>query len=67
MADRGKVLLALKHHLLLNDGEECVGCPYVEMDGMDCVRQLYRDAVELLKEQKEQLKEQLREDDNAEP
>lgn len=63
MPDRGKVLRALKHHLLLNDGEECVGCPYVEMDGMDCVRQLYQDAVELLKEQ---LKEQLKEDDNDE-
>lgn len=51
MADRGKVLLALKQHLLVNDGEECVNCPYEEMFGLDCVRQLYKDALELLKEQ----------------
>lgn len=63
MPDRGKVLLALKQHLLVNDGEECVACPYSDLFGLDCVRQLYADAVELLKEQ---LKEQLKEDDNAE-
>ena len=48
MADRGKVLLALKQHLIVNDGEECVVCPYNELNGNDCVRQLYRDVEELL-------------------
>ena len=67
MADRGKVLLALKQHLLAPDVDECEACPYGELYGLECERQLYRDVVELLKEQKEQLKEQLKEDDNAEP
>lgn len=67
MPDRGKVLKGLKQHLLAPDVDECVGCPYGDLFGLDCERQLYRDAVELLKEQKEQLKEQLKEDDNAEP
>lgn len=49
MVDSGKVLRALKQHLLVKDGEECVDCPYGEMDGLDCVRQLYRDVEELLK------------------
>lgn len=51
MADRGKVLRALKQHLIVHDGEECVDCPYGETDGLECVRQLYADAIELLKEQ----------------
>ena len=55
MADRGKVLLGLKQHLLAPNVDECVGCPYGDLFGLDCERQLYRDAVELLKEQ---LKEQ---------
>ena len=56
MADREKVLMALKQHLIVHDGgEECVGCPYSDFELLECERQLYRDAVELLKEQ---LKEQ---------
>lgn len=51
MPDRGKVLLALKQHLIVNDGEECEYCPYGDLYKIDCVRQLYQDAVELLKEQ----------------
>ena len=51
MANRGKVLLALKQHLLVNDGEECVACPYNDLFGLDCVRQLYADVQELLKAQ----------------
>ena len=51
MADRGKVLLALKQHLLAPDVDECEACPYGELSGLECERQLYRDVVELLKEQ----------------
>lgn len=51
MADRGKVLRALKQHLLAPDVDECEACPYGELSGLECERQLYRDAVELLKAQ----------------
>lgn len=51
MADRGKVLKALKQHLLAPDVDECEACPYGELSGLECERQLYRDAVELLKAQ----------------
>ena len=51
MADRGKVLRALKRHLLAPDDDECVGCPYFELEPHECERQLYADAVELLKAQ----------------
>lgn len=51
MTDREKVLRALKQHLIVNDGEECEYCPYGDLYKIDCVRQLYQDAVELLKEQ----------------
>jgi hypothetical protein len=52
MADRGKVLRALKQHLIVHDGgEECVGCPYSDFEMLECERQLYRDVEELLKAQ----------------
>ena len=51
MTDRGKVLRALKQHLLAPDVDECEACPYGELSGLECVRQLYRDVVELINEQ----------------
>ena len=51
MPDREKVLRALKQHLLAPDDDECVGCPYFELEPHECERQLYRDTVKLLKAQ----------------
>ena len=49
MPDTNKVLLALKHHLILDKEEDqCVGCPYYDLFGTKCMRQLYKDAKVLL-------------------
>lgn len=51
MPDTNKVILALKHHLILDKEEDqCVGCPYYDLFGTECMRQLYKDAKALIQD-----------------
>lgn len=51
MVDKGKVMNALTHCMLLNDGvsiHPCEGCPY--QGSYDCADKMKSDCLELLKE-----------------
>ena len=50
MTNADKVMKALNHHLLMSlDEDQCVYCPYYELSGTECMRQLYRDAESLIR------------------
>lgn len=54
MQDREKVIMGLE--CLITNEVDCDGCPYNEGENSSCLRNIAKDALELLKEQKQALK-----------